>query len=216
MKKKNNVDDQESIFQINPFFSTVSSSLPEKPKETASPSIPPEIKNITTNKVEENHRNIRIKSNEIPGFSIKNTLKKNSDPNKEEGSPAQSIPTKEEINVFTQNDLTKYWKEYIESIPEKKILATSMQSCIPVLQDEYNIRIQVDNPVQQKEILAERNELTSFLSSKLHNSKIYLYVEIAAQGENKKALSPKDRFTSMLERNPIIEKLCSELELELD
>jgi DNA polymerase-3 subunit gamma/tau len=219
MKKKNDITDtdSESLLRIEPFFFDIASTpLPDKKiEEPVSSSPTPEKGNNSATKVQEQPRHIKIKSNEIPGISIKKILNKNSEFSQDE-KPAQAILNKEETESFSQNDLTRIWKEYIESIPEKKLLSTSMQSCIPTLQDEYNIRVLVDNPIQEKEILAERNELLAFLRSKLHNSQIYLYVEIAAHGENKKALSPRDRFSAMLNRNPNIERLRSELDLQLD
>ncbi len=91
-----------------------------------------------------------------------------------------------------------------------------MQSCLPVLQENYFIEVPVDNPIQEKEILTERNDLVSFLSKRLKNGKIHIYVRINEQGENKKSFSPQERFKSMLERNPNIEHLRSELGFEID
>jgi len=150
----------------------------------------------------------------MPGISIKNIL--NNDRNKEK-EVAQTAATTSvgEINDFSQNDLTTCWKEYILSIPEKKILSTTMQSCTPVLKENYFIEVPVDNPIQEKEILNERNDLIKFLSQKLKNGKINIYVKVNEQGENKKSLSDQERFKSMLERNPNIEHLRLDLGLEI-
>ncbi len=91
-----------------------------------------------------------------------------------------------------------------------------MQSCIPLLKENYFIEVPVDNPIQEKEILNERSDLLAFLSGRLKNGKIQLYVRVNEQGENKKSFSPQERFKSMLERNPNIEHLRVELGLELD
>jgi DNA polymerase-3 subunit gamma/tau len=151
----------------------------------------------------------------MPGISIKNIL--NNDRNKEkEVTQTASTPSIQETNDFSQNDLVACWKEYIQSIPEKKILSTTMQSCTPVLKENYFVEVPVDNPIQEKEILNERNDLIAFLSKKLKNGKIHIYIKVNEQGENKKSLSPQERFKSMLERNPNIEHLRSELGLEVD
>ena len=150
----------------------------------------------------------------MPGISIKNIL--NNGSKEKEVIQTVSAPSIQEINDFSQNDLTACWKDYIQSIPEKKILSTTMESCIPVLKENYFIEVPVDNPIQEKEILNERNDLTAFLSRKLKNGKIHIYVKVNEQGENKKSLSYQERFKSMLERNPNIEHLRSELGLEID
>ena len=91
-----------------------------------------------------------------------------------------------------------------------------MESCIPVLKADYFIEVPVDNPIQEKEILSERNDLIGFLSQKLKNGKIHIYLKVNEQGENKRSLSHQERFKSMLERNPNIEHLRAELGLEID
>ena len=151
----------------------------------------------------------------MPGISIKNILNNDGNKGKEviQTTPTSSV---QEISDFSQNDLTACWKEYIQSIPEKKILASTMQSCIPVLKENHFIEVLVDNPIQEKEILNERNELIKFLSERLKNGKIHVYVRVNEQGENKKSFSPQERFKSMLERNPNIEHLRAELGLEID
>ena len=159
---------------------------------------------------------MRLKPADIPGVSIKNILNNESNKGKEAAQTTPASLSVQENNDFSQNDLTACWKEYIQSILGKKILATTMQSCTPVLKENYFIEVSVDNPIQEKEILNERNDLVAFLSQKLKNGKIHIYVKVNEQGENKKSLSPQERFKSMLERNPNIEHLRSELGLEID
>ena len=151
---------------------------------------------------------------DLPGVSIKSIL--NDDGKEKEFTATPQVSSIVESNNFSQNDLTACWKEYIQSVPEKKILTTTMQSCIPVLKENYFIELPVDNPIQEKEILNERSNLIAFLSKRLKNGKIQIYVRINEQGENKKSLSSQERFKSMLERNPNIEHLRMELGLELD
>jgi len=157
-----------------------------------------------------------LKPAEIPGISIKNILNNGNNNGKEVPQAATPAFSVQETNDFSQNDLTACWKEYIQSIPEKKILASTMQSCIPALKENHFIEVPVDNPIQEKEILNERSELIAFLSKRLKNGKTQIYVRVNEQGENKKSFSPQERFKSMLERNPNIEHLRAELGLEID
>lgn len=133
---------------------------------------------------------------------------------KETASP-QTVQT-DACSSFTQKELNIAWNEYMETIPEKKILLTTMQSYKPVLQDDFFIEIPVDNPIQEREVLNERPTLLSFLQKRMNNGKIRINVRIMQMEENKKMLSPKDRLKGMLERNENMKRLMLELHLELD
>lgn len=133
---------------------------------------------------------------------------------KETASP-KTVQT-DACSSFTQKELNIAWNEYMETIPEKKILLTTMQSYKPVLQDDFFIEIPVDNPIQEREVLNERPTLLSFLQKRMNNGKIRINVRIMQMEENKKMLSPKDRLKGMLERNENMKRLMLELHLELD
>lgn len=204
MKKKNNIDDDD-LFIIENFFT------PDKPVATASQ--PQTNVSHPQGQVVNAPTVARIKSSEIPGVSIQKILN-------DEGKEKQVVATnKAEADLctpFTQKDLNIAWNEYILTIPEKKILITTMESYKPILQEDFFIEIPVDNPIQEREILNERPSLVDFLRKKLRNYKIHLNTRIMQMEENKKMLSPKDRFKGILERNENIKRLCHDLNLELD
>lgn len=102
------------------------------------------------------------------------------------------------------------------TIPEKKILLTTMQSYKPTLQEDFFFVVSVDNPIQEKELLNERAHLQHFIQEKLNNGKVRMTVRIMQAEENKKMLSPKDRLKGMMERNENMKKLMKELALELN
>ncbi|MCB9016998.1 MAG: hypothetical protein WCU80_02915 [Paludibacteraceae bacterium] len=149
----------------------------------------------------------------MPGVSIKKIIHGDNLP-KEESHGAQ-IQVKGE-NPFTQNDLLRCWNEFINTIPDKKILVTTMQSYKPTLKENFFIEVSVDNPMQEKDLLNERPTILAFLSQKLQNGKIQMYTRIMEETENKKMLSPKDRLKSMMEQNQNLADLYNQLELEID
>lgn len=147
----------------------------------------------------------------MPGVSITNLLTK-----KEEKQVANSsVPQIQETSQFDQSMLNKAWKEYIDKIPEKKILSTTMQGCTLTIKENFFIEIAVDNPIQENELLNEKASLTSWLSKTLKNGEIKLYTRVNENGENKKALSPNERFKEMIQNNEHISVLAKELELEI-
>jgi len=208
-KKKNNIDDwdEENLFQLDNFFT-----------------VEPPAASITSNNTNGQAANvhgtqatqpttIRIKSSQMPGVSIKKIIHGDNLP-KEESHGAQ-IQVKGE-NPFTQNDLLRCWNEFINTIPDKKILVTTMQSYKPTLKENFFIEVSVDNPMQEKDLLNERPTILAFLSQKLQNGKIQMYTRIMEETENKKMLSPKDRLKSMMEQNQNLADLYNQLELEID
>ncbi|MBQ4034101.1 MAG: hypothetical protein K6G31_14190 [Paludibacteraceae bacterium] len=117
---------------------------------------------------------------------------------------------------FTEDDLRAKWKVYTERMSEKKIVQVTMQSCILKFNDNYQVDIVVENEVQQHEMEEEKVDLLTFLSKELNNGKIRLNIRLSEIGENKFALTNKDRFLEMMKRNPELEVLTNSLGLELE
>lgn len=117
---------------------------------------------------------------------------------------------------FTEDDLRAKWKVYTEKMSEKKIVQVTMQSCILKFNDNYQVDIVVENEVQQHEMEEEKVDLLTFLSKELNNGKIRLNIRLSEIGENKFALTNKDRFLEMMKRNPELEVLTNSLGLELE
>lgn len=210
-KKKNNIDDDwddfdvESLLKIEPFFSPANVTQQQNP-------VPAQTTNdrqTYTAQVQQVQNTPKVAT--MPGVSITNLLTK-----KEEKQVANSsVPQIQETSQFDQSMLNKAWKEYIDKIPEKKILSTTMQGCTLTIKENFFIEIAVDNPIQENELLNEKASLTSWLSKTLKNGEIKLYTRVNENGENKKALSPNERFKEMIQNNEHISVLAKELELEI-
>lgn len=117
---------------------------------------------------------------------------------------------------FTQEEMMAKWKEYTEKMSDKKILQVTMQSCLLTLQDNYQIDIVVENEVQLHEMELEKVDMLTFLSKSLNNGKIKLNIRLSEVGENKFALTNRDRFLEMIKRNTELEVLMNTLGLELE
>ncbi len=84
------------------------------------------------------------------------------------------------------------------------------------LNDNYNIDIVVENEVQLGEMENEKVDLLTFLSKSLNNGKIKLNIRLSEIGENKLALTNRDRFLEMIKRNSGLEQLMNTLGLEIE
>lgn len=117
---------------------------------------------------------------------------------------------------FTEEQLNDKWKDYIEKLNDKKILQVTMQSCMIALKDNFTVEIIVENDVQLKEMELERIDLLSYLSKSLNNGRIVLNMRLSEIGENKLALTNKDRFLEMVKRNKELENMMNQLGLEIE
>ncbi len=117
---------------------------------------------------------------------------------------------------FTEEEMMAKWKEYTEKMSDKKILQVTMQSCLLTLHDNYQIDIVVENEVQLHEMELEKVDMLTFLSKSLNNGKIKLNIRLSEVGENKFALTNRDRFLEMIKRNTELEVLMNSLGLELE
>lgn len=84
------------------------------------------------------------------------------------------------------------------------------------LNDNYKIDIVVENEVQLGEMENEKVDLLTFLSKSLNNGKIKLDIRLSEIGENKLALTNRDRFLEMIKRNSGLEQLMNTLGLEIE
>jgi DNA polymerase-3 subunit gamma/tau len=71
--------------------------------------------------------------------------------------------------------------------------------------------------VQEEDIRETRNELLSYLKDKLNNSFIDLNVVMTEKApESERAYTTRDKFKKMAEKNPDLEKLRQQFDLDLD
>lgn len=153
------------------------------------------------------------KKENIPGISITG-MKLNANKQAEESERVAQLAEAE--TPFTEDDLRAKWKAYTEKMSDKKILQVTMQSCLLTLDENYNLDVVVENEVQQQEMETEKIDLLTFLSKSLNNGKIRINIRLSEKGENKYALTNKERFIEMLKRNPELEALTNKLGLEIE
>jgi len=176
---------------------------PEK-KPVAAPIVVPESS-------KDNERSSLQKSDLM---SIKNLGKaqvKSEDPQPE----AQESQFGEE--TFSQHDFTEVWMKFANTFQEKQPnFFITLTARNPELKDEHTIALVVDNAVQLDEVIRRRSEILTFLRKALNNRNIELEVLINTRDEDKKHFSPEDKFKKMAEKNPAINSLKNQLDLEID
>ncbi len=110
-------------------------------------------------------------------------------------------------------------KELVEKLQTegRKQLATTLNKHQPKLLENGVIEIAVDNPIQAGEIQDNRTELLGYLKKKLMNGNVDLFSRVMETGEGTfTAYTPAEKFSKMAEKNPDLNQLRQQFDLELD
>lgn len=129
-------------------------------------------------------------------------------------------PIEEKNNdAFDLQKLISVWKTFAEEMnaQKRKQLYTTLSSSVPELIDATTIQFTIANKVQEEDIRETRSELLSYLKEKLNNSFVDLKVVMTEKApESERAYTTRDKFKKMTEKNPSLEKLRQQFDLDLD
>ncbi|PIB25245.1 DNA polymerase III subunit gamma/tau [Maribacter sp. 4G9] len=118
---------------------------------------------------------------------------------------------------FSEVDLQKHWSDFVDQIDKKgqKILASNLNTDSPKLGKDYSIHIELPNSTMKKEIERESFELMGYLRSKLNNHFIQLNIKVNESSAKKFAFTPEEKYEKLREKNPAIDLLRKEFDLDL-
>ncbi len=118
--------------------------------------------------------------------------------------------------VFTEDQLILQWTSMCNRMPQEMAgLSSRLRNLLPTITDFPTIEIKVDNEILLKEINSIKNRIRSTLIQYLKNNDIVLNIRLAEGKELSKALTKKELFEEMLSNSHGLQKLQSELGLEL-
>jgi len=86
----------------------------------------------------------------------------------------------------------------------------------PILKDNFLIEQTVDNKVQESDIANRKQDLLSYIRSELNNFQVQLNVIVSKTPSVDKPYTSRDKYESMLKKNPALGKLKSQLNLDID
>lgn len=175
------------------------------PSETITQSEEPVVKKI----------NIVAPTKRVSGLSISSLKAKKA----HELNKIEVVIDKDDLpkQSFTEEELQQHWSAFIEDIDAKgqKILASNLHSDIPKLKDNYTICIELPNSTMKKEIERESFELMEYLRTKLNNHFIELKISVNEESAKKFAFTPEEKYEKLREKNPAIDLLRKEFDLDL-
>jgi DNA polymerase-3 subunit gamma/tau len=121
-------------------------------------------------------------------------------------------------DVFSQADLVLVWSEFATKVLSegKKQLNTTLTMNQPMIIEDFQIKLIINNQSQDNIIQEEKQELLDFIRRQLNNYKINLVTEIQdLSGSDEVAYTNKERYMKMIEKNPEVEELRKQLGLDL-
>ncbi len=123
-----------------------------------------------------------------------------------------------EVTDFTQEELSTTWREYAEEMKaqNKTSLFVTLTKNEPELTENYRIDLALDNSAQEEVLTEEKTNLLEYLRVKLKNTEITLNSFVQRNGKEYKTNTPRDRYIKLVEKNPNLDKLRQQLDLDID
>lgn len=160
---------------------------------------------------------INIKSTErrVSGLSLSSLkAKKEHQLNKKEDVIDESNLPKAN---FTEEEMQTHWADFVDILDNdgRKILASNLHSDVPKLTDNFTIWIELPNGTMKKEIEREKYDLMEYLKLKLNNHFIQLRITVNEATAKKFAFTPEEKYMKLREKNPAIDLLRKEFDLDI-
>ncbi len=113
--------------------------------------------------------------------------------------------------------MRQHWSEFVKKLEAKgqKILASSLSTDLPKLKDSSTIYIEMPNATMKTEIEREQYEIMEFLKGKLNNYDIKLAISVDETAAKKYAFTPEEKYQKLREKNPAIDLLRKEFDLDI-
>jgi DNA polymerase III subunit gamma/tau len=159
---------------------------------------------------------VRSRSGATGTISISKKLQANRAPAE---SQAETAPEIQLNRTIIESELVAVVKQLVERMMAegRRQLAVALNKHEPVLIDGNIIEIPVDNPIQADDIQANKQEILFYLKEKLSNTGIEIHPRVTDTEElSGMAYTPADKFKKMAEKNPDLNQLRQQFDLELD
>ncbi len=129
-----------------------------------------------------------------------------------------STPT-DARNSFTEEQLNNVWNCFAEELQKqgRLTLHAALSKRKAILADNFVIRFSLDSSAIEKDLNEIKPELLAYLRKKLENYSIQLETELT-NGEVNGSIpyTPSEKFKKLAEINPILNKMKSQFDLEIE
>ena len=176
--------------------------LPEPSGEVPTSAGPPEP-------VRKRRSTFSLKANLHPGAA-------SGEVGEEAGGPALE-PEVKRLGPFSQHALEAAWLDAVKKMEDRPVIHSVIAKTTPVLEDDFRVRISVENRVQSDYLEGVRDELVGDLRAMLENDALRLITVVEEGASNAKIVyTPEERFQFLLEKNPHLAEFRREFKLDLE
>ncbi|NAS12098.1 DNA polymerase III subunit gamma/tau [Poritiphilus flavus] len=158
---------------------------------------------------------IKEREKRVSGLSISSlkAKKAHQENKREEVLDPEQLPRES----FTEEEMQKHWTHFVRKLEKegKKILASSLSTDVPKLTEDEVLAIELPNGTMKKEIEREKADLLQYLKENLQNHFIRLKITVNEESAKKFAYTPEEKYEKLREKNPAIDILRKEFDLDL-
>jgi DNA polymerase-3 subunit gamma/tau len=86
----------------------------------------------------------------------------------------------------------------------------------PVLKENFQIELSIDNKIQEDQLQEVRIDLMNYLRTELNNFQLELSTKIVENTEKKRLYTSTEKYQYMLEKNPKLEEFKKRFNLDLE
>jgi len=150
-------------------------------------------------------------------FSLKANLGGSALAVAETAEVATQEPEVKRLSAFSQNALQTAWMDTVKAMEDRPVIHSVISKATPVLEDDFRIRISVENKVQADYLEGVRDELIGGLRSLLENDAIRWTINVEEGSSNARIVyTPEERYQFLLEKNPHLAEFRKEFKLDLE
>ena len=108
------------------------------------------------------------------------------------------------------------WNAYLKKLQDegRKILESSLASDTPRITPTHGIHLVLANDTMKKEIEREQGSLLGYLRERLQNYSLHLKLEVSSEAAEKYAFTPQEKYEKLRKKNPAIDLLRKEFDLD--
>jgi DNA polymerase-3 subunit gamma/tau len=203
----------------------LNTAVPDHSPGLVPPVVPHEIKPFLSKVITEPDKNIsKVATSPAQGFfpgtiSIKQDIKVENLEEKDFDNDLFDTDSDEFLNAkeVPVEDIEETWNEFADRMEQgHPNLYSTLLAHKPFLGDGFEVKFEVKNSIQEKEIDSVKNELVSFLRERLGNRFIRIKIEVNPDVENARPYRPEEIFKHLAEKNPALIKLRQKFGLEPD
>lgn len=156
---------------------------------------------------------IKVPEKRVSGLSLSSIKVKKAHENIKSPEIAEEDLPKD---AFTEEDMQKHWDDFVHELENqgRKILASNLNTDVPKLKNESTIWIELPNGTMKKEVEREQSLMLDYLKQKLNNYAITLYITVNEEVAKKFAFTPAEKYEKLREKNPAIDLLRKEFDLD--